>query len=126
MTIAVSLYILIHYRPQRSCDKVMFSQASVILFTGFVVWQTPPLQTDTHKHPGQTPPRQTPSRQTPPFLGRHPLSWGDTPWAGTPRETPPLPSACWNTHPPPAQCTMATAADSTHPTGMHSCYLIII
>ena len=22
------------YRPQRSCDKVMFSQVSVILFTG--------------------------------------------------------------------------------------------
>ena len=32
------------YRPQRSCGKVMFSQASVILFTGGgeMVWQTPP------------------------------------------------------------------------------------
>ena len=31
------------YRPQRSCGKVMFSQASVILSTGGGgVWQTPP------------------------------------------------------------------------------------
>ena len=30
-----------HYRPQRSCGNVMFSQASVILFTGGVC-QTPP------------------------------------------------------------------------------------
>ena len=28
-----------NYRPQRSCGKVMFSQASVVLFTG-KVWQT--------------------------------------------------------------------------------------
>ena len=55
------------YRPQRSCGKVMFSQASVILFTRRGVWQTPP--------------------------------WPDTPL-------------------PPE---MVTAADVTHPTGMHSC-----
>ena len=66
--------------------------------------QTPP--------PGQTPPGQT----IPP----------------PPEQTPP-PSACWDTQPP-AQCMlgytplpvhtgidMATAADGTHPTGMHSC-----
>ena len=46
------------YRPQRSCGKVMFSQASVILFMGGV-WQTPPGQTPI---PGQTPP---PGRQPP-------------------------------------------------------------
>ena len=40
------------YRPQLSCSKVMFSQASVTLFTGGEVWQTPPGQTT----PGQTPP----------------------------------------------------------------------
>ena len=45
------------YRPQRSCGKVMFSQASVILFTGVCVWQTPPW--------ADTPP---PGRQP---LGRH-------------------------------------------------------
>ena len=31
------------YRPQRSCDKVMFLRLSVILSTGGGVWQTPPL-----------------------------------------------------------------------------------
>ena len=59
------------YRPQRSCGKVMFSQASVILFTGGVVWQTPP-------------------------TGTHPLE------------------------------QTATAADDTHPTGMHSCSVNIL
>ena len=29
-----SFHLLGHYRPQRSCVKVMFSQASVIVFTG--------------------------------------------------------------------------------------------
>ena len=81
-----------NYRPQRSCGKVMFSQAFVILFIGVLgVADTPTGQTlpwaDTT--PGQTPPRQTP----PPH--------GQT---------------------PPHQQT-ATAADGTHPTGMHSCLL---
>ena len=31
----------------------------------------------------------------------------------------PLPSVCWEACPPPP---LATAVDSTHPTGMHSCY----
>ena len=56
-----SMYI---YRPQRSCGKVMFSQASVILFTGGVSVRTvlnpppgrDPLRTETT--PGQRPPRQ--------------------------------------------------------------------
>ena len=51
--------VLKFYRPQRSCDKVMFSEASV--------WQTP-LWADTPL-PGQTSPEQTPPRRTPP--GRH-------------------------------------------------------
>ena len=38
------IYIFRHfYRPQRRCGKVMFSRASVFLFTGEGVWQTPPL-----------------------------------------------------------------------------------
>ena len=58
-----------HYRPQRSCGKVMFSQASVIL-SGGVYGRQPP-----GKHPpGRIPP------------GRHP-SWADT----SPRQTPPHP-----------------------------------
>ena len=62
-----------NYRPQPSCGKVMFSQASVILITGKCVWQTPP---------GQTP------------------LWADTPpfpmHAGIHT---PLPSACLDTPP---------------------------
>ena len=87
--------------------KVMFSQASVILFTGRCLgdtplWpprQTPPLgrpPLGRHPHPRATPPGQTPT------LNRH------TPWTDSPRQMP-----------PPQQ--MATAADGTHPTGMHSC-----
>ena len=54
---------------------------------------------DTHTHPGQTPPgeRHRPGRADPP-PGRQPLFWADPP--------------------PPT----TTAADGTHPTGMHSCY----
>ena len=78
-------------------------------------WDTPPSRHDLP--PGQTPP---PPGQTPP----------------PPGQTPPLPSACWDTHTPaPAKCVlgytppcpvharidMATGADGTHPTGMHSC-----
>ena len=48
-------------------------------------------------HPGRHPPRQT----------QHP-SWADTPQADTPPHT-----------------QMATAADGTHPTGMHSCWNLI-
>ena len=67
MRTCVTLYFYHYYRPQRSCDKIMFSQASVILFTGGVAdtpWtdtprgQTPPLarhppRADTHTPPAQ-------------------------------------------------------------------------
>ena len=92
------------YRPQRSCGKVMFSQASVILFTRGCVWQTPP---------GRHPPGRYPS-------GRHPTAQCMLGY------TPPLPSACWDSHSP-VQCMLgyapqpATAVGGTHPTGMHSC-----
>ena len=52
------------YRPQRSCGKVMFSQVSVILFTGgcasqHALGQTPPCRPPpTGRPPGQTPPAQ--------------------------------------------------------------------
>ena len=71
----------------------MFSQASVILFTGgrvCVCGRHPPGQTPPGKHPQV----DTPEVDT--LLGRHP------PWAHTPPQ-------------------MATAADATRPTGMHSC-----
>ena len=91
-----------YYRPQRSCGKVMFSQASVILFTGGCGRHPAPLwsdtlQTDTPRkipHPTRwllqqtvciwaytrqaDTPRQTPPGQTPPPL------WEDTHQADTP------------------------------------------
>ena len=61
--------------------------------------QTPPRSRHPQSRhpPEQTPPKQTPPEQTPPPQSRHPLE-----------QTPPR-----NT---------VTAADSTHPTGMHSCW----
>ena len=64
------------------------------------------------------------------MLGYTPPPWADTPWADThqgdtpwadPRADTPLLSACWDTQcPVHAGIDMATAADGTHPTGMHS------
>ena len=70
-----------NYRPQRSCGKVMFSQAFVILFTAGVSAQYmlgytyPPRRKHTcppKAHlPGSTPPgKHTPGKHTPP---RRPL-----------------------------------------------------
>ena len=84
------------YRPQRSCGKVMFSQASVILLTGEGI-----------------------SAQGVCVCGRHPL-------ANTlPGQTPPCSvHAGIHTHPCPVHAGIHppadTAADGTHPTGMHS------
>ena len=67
----ITIVDLVYYRPQRSCGKVMFSQVSVILFTGGL-WQTPPwVDTPT---PGLTPLGRPPPRQTPPlrWLLQHP------------------------------------------------------
>ena len=91
------------YRGQQSCGKVIFSQECVknsVHGGGELCLAQCML--------GYTPPGQTPPGQTPP--------WADTPlWADTPpRQTPTL------GRPPPLQQT-ATAADDTHPTGMHSC-----
>ena len=78
------------YRLQRSCGKVMFSQASVILSTG-----TPP---------GGYPPWADTPRQTPPtwadtpHLGRHGPP-GQSPPGRHPQADTPLPSACWETPP---------------------------
>ena len=105
---------------KRSCGKVMFLHLSVILFTeggGVCLWvhavyshledipgQTDPLA-DTPPPEADTPiGRHSPS-QTHTFRGRHP-----------PRaDIPP------GKHP-----DTATAADGTHPTGMHSCYKIFM
>ena len=96
------------YRPQRSCGKVMFSQASVILSMGEgCLADIPPGQTpDTH------PWVNTPSGKIP--LGRH-----ASPAQCMLGYTPPCPVHA-GIHPP-----TATAADGTHPTGMHSCWCIV-
>ena len=97
-----------HYRPQRSCGKVMFSQASVILFTWGVSARHPPGQTPPlGRHPrADTPPsRHPPDRHHPHWENPHPLL-----------DRPPL-----GRHLPQQ---MATAADGMDPTGMHSCFQI--
>ena len=124
------------YRPQRSCSKVMFLHLTVILFTGGVSASGPRGQTP----PRQTPPGQKSPRQKPP---RHTLPWADIPPGQTPPgRHPPMPSAFWDTphpvhagiHPatqcmlgytPPAQRMLGYGqqAGSTHPTGMHSCFI---
>ena len=121
---------LSYYRPQRSCGKVKFSQASVILFTdggeGVVClsacWYTPlkhplgsthPRSTPTPLGSTHTPVKHTPPRSTPPEAHTsrkhtHPRSTplGSTPsLEALPRSTPPT----------------VTAADGMHPTGMLSC-----
>ena len=91
------------YRPQRSCGKVMFSQASVILLTGKGCVE-------------DNPPEQTPPQADTP-LGRHTALPGH-PLPGACYDIPPCP-VCAGINPPPPT---ATAADGTHPTGMHSVF----
>ena len=83
---------IIHYRPQRSCVKVMFSHASVILFTGG---------------------RGMHVRGAYMVQG---CSWQGVCMAG---------GMCGGGGACTAQQT-ATAADGTHPTGMHSCHSHIV
>ena len=68
--------------------------------------------------PGQTPPVYNPQvdtpRQTPPVAWTDtPTRWADTPWADSPRTDTPAPGR-W-----------LSAADGTHPTGMHSCCQVL-
>ena len=85
----------------------MFSQAYAILFTSPPLvdtpWaNTPRADTPLVRHPSRADtPRQTPAPgRHPPAASRHP------PGQTFPGQTPPQ---------------IATAADGTHPTGMHSC-----
>ena len=52
------------YRPQRTCDKVMFLHESVILSTGGCLADTPWADTPLRRHPsqGDTPLRRHPSQ----------------------------------------------------------------
>ena len=109
----------------------MFSQACVILFTGWV---------SASVHAGiPPPPKQTPPGADTP--GSRHLPGADTPWgADTPQEqTPPSPDQTppgadtplgadtpWEQTPPRAEHAgrYGQRAGGTHPTGMQSCYLI--
>ena len=82
----------------------MFSQASVILFTGGCLPDTPWADT-----PGQTYPWVDTTWADTPWTD----SWADPPWVDTAQVDNP-----WADTLPP---DTATAADGTHPTGMHSC-----
>ena len=97
------------YRPQTTFAKVMCLHLSVILFTGGVsqhaMGQTP-RQEDTRKTPPQEDTKKTPPQEDRPPKEdtRKPTQEDRPPGADTP-----LPKQT------------ATAADGTHPTGMHSC-----
>ena len=69
ITISINYVYVFHYHLQPSCVKVMFSQATVILFTGGCLADTPPDQK-------QTPPSRTRGRFP---LGRHSQTRGRTP-----------------------------------------------
>ena len=115
------------YRPQRSCEGYVFT--GVCLSTRGVSdsvhagiphplpqsrhlpgsrppWSRhPPSRADTPQEQEQTPPlEQTPPDQTHPLREQTPPGADTPPGPDTPRDT-------------------ATAADGTHPTGMHSCSL---
>ena len=136
------------YRPQRSCEGYVFTGMCLSTRRGVSVlsacWDiTPPEQTpqeQTLPWSRHTPPRSRhppwsrhPPEQTPPTTplprSRHPPEQTHTPLEQTPswEQTPPPSGAdtTRNRHPrkqtPPPRET-ATAADGTHPTGMHSCY----
>ena len=83
---------------KRSCGEVIFLHLSVILFTGGVC--IPACSEGVYTPWTHTPTQDT---HTP---GRNP-SRQTPPWADTPPQT-------------------ATEADGTHPTGMHSCYGMIL
>ena len=67
---------------------------------------------------------QTPPGKTAPV--RHP-HWADIATGQTPPGQAPPPSVCWDTPPYPVHAGIhppaATAADGTHPTGMHSSFI---
>ena len=82
-------YLYVCYRPQRSWGKVMFSQASVILFTGGCLPQC---------MLGYAPQEQTPPGADTP-CSRHPLE-ADTPRADTPLPSPLGADTTLSRHPP--------------------------
>ena len=94
--------------------------------------QTPPEQTppgSRHTPPGADPPRadtptraDTPQEQTPP-LSRHPLG-ADTPRSRPPGTDTPGVDTPWKQTPPGSRLRHTVNDAGTHPTGMHSCFVL--
>ena len=128
----IGIFVLLVTVRKRSYGKVMFSQACV----------------KNSVHRSRHPLGIHPLGRHPP--GRHPraditwadTSWADTPWADillpwadtlppwadTPYRQTPLPTPGRQTPPPcplPPPQQMATAVGGKHPTGMHSCKLLL-
>ena len=103
----------LHYRPQQSWGKVMFSQVCVILFTAGCL---PQCMLGYHTPPEQTCPlwsRHPPRSRHPPGADTHP------PGADTPLEQTHIPQE--QTPPPPGTEhaeRYGQRAGDTHPTGM--------
>ena len=133
----ISDWLVNSYRPQRSCEAYVFT--SVCLSTGgggvsASVHAGMPPRPDTP--PGADPPDPSdpPSGSRLPPRVETPRQ-GDPPWQGDPpgKETPlarrppgkeiPQDQTPPGTRPP--QDT-TTAADGTHPTGMHSCFIMVV
>ena len=134
--IMLMLYFIITVRNEVA--KVMFLHLSVILFTGGMVclsacWDTAPQEAppweahppppgsahlpQKHTLPGSTPPPGSTPSMGSTHPGNHPLPQGSTP----PRKDP-LPLGSTPQEGPPPRET-AAAADGTHPTGMHCCFV---
>ena len=119
---SISYFFHCYYRPQRSWAKVIFLQASVCPQGGkgclpqCMLGYNPP---GPGRHPlGPDPPRaDTP--QT-----RHPSPWTrqTPPGADTPSEQNPP----WTIPPGKQTSAYGQRAASTHPTGMHSCFVLEI
>ena len=92
------------YRPQQSCKGCFYRHLSVHMGRGCLL---PQCMLEYHVPPRADTP---PGSRHPPSQEQIPLRWSRHP----PEQTPPLPGET------------ATAADGTHPTGMHSCYNVIL
>ena len=100
------------YCPQSSCKGYVFT--GVCLSTGGM---------SASVHAGIPHPQEQTSPQSRHPLGADTPTGADTPRADTPQSRQPPTDTSPRADNPPQE--MATAADGTHPTGMHSCLLFI-
>ena len=101
-----------NYRPQRSCGQGNIFTPVCHSVHGRGVCQGEPPRQGNPPLPGRTPP----ARETHPLPGRHTPCQGDTLPDQTPRD---------QTPPGKQSAAYDQRAAGTHPTGMHSCILVI-